>query len=74
MNGEYLESCASASYRGTLHDTYESGQCNSKFTDLLNGTLCCAIWAGRNDPVMSPSNIEDTADSLQEVVLKKGEL
>jgi hypothetical protein len=65
MNGEYLQvvGCASV-HRRVIPNTYESDQCNSEFTDLLNDTLRCAIWACRNDPDMGPSDIEDSTDGL----------
>ncbi len=54
--------------------TYESEQCNPKLTDLLNNALCGAIRAPRDDPVVGPSNIEDTAQGLQNIIRKKGKL
>ncbi len=54
--------------------TYQSDECDPKFTALLNNALCCAIMARRDDPVVGPSNIKDTAQGLQNIVRKKGKL
>ena len=57
-----------------IQNTYESGHCHSKFAYLLDNTLRCAIRTCRDNPVVGPSDIENTADGLQEVVYKKEEL
>ncbi len=54
--------------------TYESEKRNPELTDLLSNALCCAIRAPRDNPVVGPSNIEDTAQSLQDIIRKKGKL
>ncbi len=54
--------------------TDEGEQCNPKFTALLKNALCCAIRANRDDPVVGPPNIENTAQGLQNIVHKKGKL
>lgn len=41
---------------------------------MLNNPLGRAIRASSNDPVVGPSNIEDTTQGLQDVVHKKGKL
>ena len=41
---------------------------------MLNDALCCAIMARIDDPVVGPSNIEDTPYGLQNIVRKKGKL
>jgi hypothetical protein len=76
MDGENLVRCTS-----TLRDpntvrggTHKSDQCDPQFTDLLNNALSCAITAYCDDPVVGPSNIEDTAHGLQNIVHKKGKL
>jgi hypothetical protein len=45
-------------------EAYESNEGDPELTDLLNDALCCVIRAHRGGPVMSPSNIEDTAHGL----------
>jgi hypothetical protein len=51
--------------------TYESDQRDSELTDLLNNALCFAILARRDDPVLGPLDIKDTAHGLQHIVPKK---
>ena len=55
-------------------NTYEGDQCNSKCAHLLDDTLCRAIWACCDGPVMGPSDIENTTGGLQNVEYKKEEL
>ena len=55
-------------------ETHENDQGNSDFTNLLENTLCCAIWPCRDDPVVSPFDIEDTTNCLQKVEYEKREL
>ena len=52
-------------------ETHEDDQGDSEFTNLLDSTLCCAIMPGRDDPVLNPLDIEDTANCLQEVKYEK---
>jgi hypothetical protein len=51
--------------------TYESDQRDPESTDLPNNALCRAIMARRDDPIVGPLNIEDTAHGLHHVVHKK---
>jgi hypothetical protein len=57
-----------------IQNTYEGYQGNPKGAHLLDYTLRCAIWASCDNPVVGPSDIEDTANRLQKVVYKKEEL
>ena len=52
-------------------ETHEDDQGDSEFTNLLDNALCCAIWPYRDDPVMSPPDIEDTTNCLQKVEYEK---
>ena len=54
--------------------TYEGHQRDSKFTDLLDDALRCAIAPYRHDPVVGPPDIKDTTHGLQKVEREKGEL
>ena len=55
------------SHAKTFEETHEDDQGDSEFTDLFDKALCCAIGPCRNNPVVSPPDIEDTADGLQKV-------
>ena len=55
-------------------ETHEGDQGDSEFTNLFDKALCCAIVPCRDDPVVSPPNIEDTANGLQKIECKKREL
>jgi hypothetical protein len=55
----------------TREGTYEGDQRDPELTGLLNNALCCAIMARRDDPVVGPLNIEDTAQGLQDIEHKK---
>jgi hypothetical protein len=77
VESKKLASCISAgvSHAKTLgEETYEGDQTDSEFTSLFNETLCCAIGPCRDDPVVSPPDIEDTANCLQNVEYEKREL
>jgi hypothetical protein len=54
--------------------TYKSDQGHPEFTNLLNNALGRAIRARRDDPVVDPSNIKDTAHGLHYVVYKQEKL
>jgi hypothetical protein len=58
-------------YKGRTH---EGDQRDTNFTNLLDDALCCAIVACRDDPVVSPPDIKDTADGLQKIEHEEGEL
>ena len=58
-------------YKG---ETHESDQRDSNFTNLLDDALCCAIVPRRDDPVVSPPDVEDAANCLQNVEYEKREL
>ena len=49
---------------GTGEVTHECDQCYSEFTNLCDNALGCAIGTCRDNPVVSPPNIEDTTDCL----------
>ena len=55
-------------------ETHEGDQGDSDFTNLFDKALCCAIVSGRDDPVVSPPDIEDTTNCLQKVEYEKREL
>jgi hypothetical protein len=53
------------SHRETLgEETHEGDQADSEFTNLFDNALCCAIGPCRDDPVVSPPDIEDTTYGL----------
>jgi hypothetical protein len=43
-------------------ETHEGDQGDSEFTTLFDKALCCAIGPCRDDPVVSPPDIEDTTN------------
>ena len=53
---------------------HECDQGNSKFTNLFNNALCGAIMACRDNPVVSPPDVEGTTSCLQNVKWEKREL
>ena len=55
-------------------ETHEGDQGYSEIANLFDNALCCAIGPRRDDPVVSPPNIEDTASCLQEVEYEEREL
>jgi hypothetical protein len=55
-------------------DTHEGDQGNPNFTNLLDDALCCAIVPYRDNPVVSPPDIEDTTHGLQKIEHEEGEL
>jgi hypothetical protein len=54
--------------------TYESDHCDPEFGYLFNNALDGAIRASFDDPVVDPSNAEDTSRRLQDIVCKQGKL
>jgi hypothetical protein len=78
VNGEKLVSrlyISRGSHARTLGgETHEGDQADSKFTNLLDNALCCAICPCRDDPVVNPPDTEDTASRLQNVEEEKREL
>ena len=52
-------------------ETHEDDQRDSDFSDLLENTLCCAIGPCRDDPVVSPFDIEHATNCLQKVEYEK---
>jgi hypothetical protein len=76
VDGENLVSCTSVFLEANMvrEGTYKGDQRDAEFTNLLNNALGCAIRAYCDDPVVGPSNIEDAAHGLQDVVHKKGKL
>jgi hypothetical protein len=58
-------------YKG---ETHEGDQCDSNFTNLLDDALCRAIVPCRDDPVVSPPDIEDTTHGLEKIEHEEGEL
>ena len=55
-------------------ESYKNDQGDSDFTNLFDDALRCAIGARRNDPVVSPPDIEDTTKCLEKVEYEKREL
>ena len=55
-------------------ETHKCDQGDSEITNLFDNALCCAIVPSRDDPVVSPSDIEDTASCLQNFEYEKREL
>ena len=52
-------------------ETHEGDQRDSEFTSLLDKALCRAIGPRRDDPVVSPPEVEDTTNCLQKIEYKK---
>ena len=52
-------------------ETHEDDQGDSDFTALFDNALYCAIVPCRDDPVVSPPDIEDTASCLHKVECEK---
>jgi hypothetical protein len=55
-------------------ETHEDDQGDSEFTNLCDKALCSAIVPCRDDPVVSPPDVEDTTHCLQKVEYEKREL
>ena len=55
-------------------ETHEGDQGDSRFTNLCDKALCCAIGPCRDDPVVCPPDIEDAANCLQNVEDEKRKL
>ena len=58
-------------YKG---ETHEGDKGDTNFTNLLDDALCRAIVPCRDDPVVSPPDIEDTTHGLQKIEHEEGEL
>jgi hypothetical protein len=55
-------------------ETHEGGQGDSEITNLFDKALCCAIGPCRDDPIVSPPDIEDATSCLQKFEYEKREL
>ena len=55
-------------------ETHEDDQGDSEFTNLLENTLCCAVWPCRDNPVVGPPDIKATTNCLQKVEYENREL
>ena len=55
-------------------ETHEGDLRHSNFTNLLGKALCCAIGPCRDDPVVSPPDIEDTTNCLENIEYENREL
>jgi hypothetical protein len=55
-------------------ETHEDGQGDSEITNLFDKALCRAIVPWRDDPFLSPPDIEHTATCLHNVEYEKREL
>ena len=60
--------------RTSGEETHKGDESNTNITDLFNNALCCAIGPCRDDPVVSPPDIEDTTNCLHKVEYEKTEL
>jgi hypothetical protein len=77
VESEELVRCASLGLSGQKtigEETHKGDQGNTKFTDLLNGALRCAIVPCRHDPLVCPLDIEDTTHGLQKIEHEKEKL
>ena len=76
VNSENLVRRASvAQYKGHYKKEANQGdRGSSKFTNLLDGALCCAIWTSYDDSIVSPPDIKDATHGLQNVGYEKGGL
>ena len=52
----------------------KSDKGNPEFTNLLDDPLCRAIWPGRDNPVVSPPDVEYATPGLQNIKQEKREL
>ena len=66
-------SCASDK-RNYKKGTNQGDDGSSKGRKLLDDALCCAIWPSRDDSVVSPPDIKDATNGLQDVECEKGGL
>jgi len=57
-----------------ISETHEGDQRDSNFTNLLDDALCYAIVSCRDDPVVSPPDIEDATNGLPKFEQEEGEL
>jgi hypothetical protein len=72
VDSEKLVRCILAVSHTQRHEeTHEGDQGDSDFTNLFDKALCCAIGPCRDDPVMSPPDIEDTTNGLQKIECEK---
>ena len=55
-------------------ETHEDDQGDSEFTNLSDKALCRAIEPCRDDPIVSPPDIEHTTNCLQKIEYEKREL
>ena len=78
VNGKKLAKCTPVGLKSQRHcyegETHEGDQRDSNFTNLLDDALGCAIVPSRDDPVVSPSDIEDTTHSLEKIEHEEREL
>ena len=76
MNRKNLVNRASVSLRSGFKRRQDdkNDQGNPEFTNLLNDALCRTIGTGRDNPVVSPPDIEYTTPGLQDIEYEKGKL
>ena len=76
MNRKNLVRCASISLGSefTRRRDDKNDQGNPEFTNLLDDALCRTIGTGRDNPVVSPPDIEYTTPGLQDIKYEKGKL
>jgi hypothetical protein len=55
-------------------ETHDGDRRDSNLTNLLGNALCCAILPCRDDPAVSPPDIELTTNCLQKIEYEKREL
>jgi hypothetical protein len=77
VESEKLVKCTSVGLSGRKtigEETHKGDQGNTKFTDLLNDALRCAIVPCRHDLSVGPLDIEDTTHSLPKIEHEKEKL
>src|SRR5579863_3198062 len=67
-------SCCSQVQGHQENETNQEAHANSVYAKLLDYTLCCAIWPGRDDSVMNPPDIDDATHGLPELKSENGRL
>ena len=77
VNGENLVRCRISCASDKKHckkETNQGDKGSAKGRNLLEDPLCCAIWSSRDDSVVSPPDIKDATNGVQNVECEKGGL
>ena len=74
VGSKYLQGYVSCVLNSSKEMTHKGDQGHPKLAYLLDDALCCTIRSRCDDSNMSPSDIEDTTQRLQNIEEKKGEL